>query len=77
MKKVFQVVGAEFKRSTDREYTHAICWIFPDGSVKDTLSYCGSALLAEKALRAENNRFEKYLQTTENRIVIKEVVRIK
>lgn len=50
-KKTYSVIvnGIEIKRSTDREYTHAIVWASDCGIIALGRSFSGSAILAQKA----------------------------
>jgi len=78
-KKVYVVKGYEdkgkqFKRTTDREYTHAVLVRRMEDGVEFVEGYCGRADLAQKLLITTSNRLDRKVNVN---ITIHEVVRIK
>jgi hypothetical protein len=72
--KGYEDKGKEYRRSTDREYTHAVLVKRLDSDYEFVEGYCGRSDLAEKLKITTLNRFERYPGT---QITIHEVVRIK
>lgn len=79
-KKVYAVKGYEdrgkdFRRTTDREYTHAVVVKRLDDGFEFVEGYCGRADLAQKLFVTASNRLEGYGRPVD--ITIHELVRIK
>jgi hypothetical protein len=81
-KKVYVVKGYEdkgkqFRRTTDREYTHAVLLRNINEGFSYVVGYCGRPDLAEKLKVTTLNNFDRNNRHLEVEITIHEVVRIK
>jgi hypothetical protein len=72
--KGYEDKGKQFRRTTDREYTHAVLVKRLEDGVEFVEGYCGRPDLAQKLLAATSNRLDRSFNVD---ITIHEVVRIK
>jgi hypothetical protein len=73
--KGFEDKGKEYRRSTDREYTHAVLLTRLNEDVEYVVGYCGRKDLADKLELSTLKRFQG--RESEYKVSVHEVVRIK
>lgn len=74
-KKIYRAIGTDLKRTTDREYTHAIVGFNAAGEAGLAYTWCGRPDLAQKAI--SSSEFTRRAAYREEELRIVEVERIK